>query len=568
MRPTTSAEEEPAPDAPLISNTPESASAALADGGPSLDPGTSNLFIWVLTVSAGVSGLLFGYDTGVISSTLVSINTDLSSRRLTTLEKGLITSSTSLFALIASPIGGVLADRFGRKRVILIADVLFVLGALWQAISTTVWAMILGRSIIGLAIGAASLVTPLYISELAPGPLRGRLVTVNCVFVTGGQVVAYLTGWLFSTAPAGWRWMVGLGALPAAVQFLALVIMPETPRWLVKADQDERARRVLRKIYGDGDGASDKVLTAIKREMLQEEEAKLRATSGDSRYACSAPTLASLLSHPPHRRALAIACTLQGLQQLCGFNSVMYFSATIFSLLGFSSPTLTSMSVAGTNFAFTLVAFHLIDRVGRRRILLLTIPAMAGALALCAGAFAFVRLPESTADGPLPPQSRLPAVLILVSLVLYVSPYAMGLGSVPWQQSELFPLSVRSLGSALATATNWGCNFVVGLTFLPMLEGLTPPWTFATYAAVCAAGWLVVWRIYPETMGLDLEDVGALLKDGWGVEESLDRLKETKARARATVRPEQRGRDHGSVWSAFSLGGVPSHPLAWPAVAD
>jgi SP family myo-inositol transporter-like MFS transporter 13 len=424
-----------APDEPLITNAQRSSDDGDGDAFEQNAPESfSSLFVYGLTVSAGVSGLLFGYDTGVISSTLVSINTDLSSRLLTSLDKGLITSSTSLFALIASPVAGVLADRYGRKKVILIADALFTLGALWQALTTTVWGMILGRSIVGLAIGGASLIVPLYISELAPSHLRGRLVTVSITFVTGGQVVAYLIGWFFSTLPSGWRWMVGLGALPAIIQFFALMFMPETPRWLVQAEHEDEARKVLRKVFGSINGSAEHVLRAIKNEVLEEEEAKLQVKSSPSRT-CLGPTLSSLLFHPPHARALTIACLLQGLQQLCGFNSLMYFSATIFSLLHFSSPTLTSMSIASTNFVFTLAAFYLIDKVGRRRILLFTIPMMTAALLLCALAFHFVRLPESAGanavDHGLPDQSRLPAIAILISLILYVSPYATGMGSVP-----------------------------------------------------------------------------------------------------------------------------------------
>lgn len=431
-----------APDEPLI--TPAQRLSDHGDGdidgdgdghGPNTPETFSSSFVYGLTVSAGVSGLLFGYDTGVISSTLVSINTDLSSRLLTSFDKGLITSSTSLFALIASPIAGVLADRYGRKKVILIADALFTFGALWQAITSTVWGMILGRSIVGLAIGGASLIVPLYISELSPSHLRGRLVTVSITFVTGGQVVAYLIGWLFSTVPSGWRWMVGLGALPAMVQFFALTFMPETPRWLVQAELEDEARQVLRRVFGRLSASVEHVLRAIQTEILEEEEAKMQVKSSASR-SCLGPPLSSLLLHPPHARALVIACLLQGLQQLCGFNSLMYFSASIFSLLGFSSPTLTSMSIASSNFLFTLAAFYLIDRVGRRRMLLYTIPMMAIALLLCAFAFHFVLLPPSSGthavgDDVAPPQSRLPAIAIVISLVLYVSTYATGMGPVP-----------------------------------------------------------------------------------------------------------------------------------------
>jgi MFS transporter, SP family, solute carrier family 2 (myo-inositol transporter), member 13 len=528
------------PDAPLISRD-EALPPADGDGsGRSPKPSaqsTGSVFLWILTFSACISGLLFGFDTGVISGTLVSIGTDLSHRPLTTLDKSLITSSTSLFALLASPVAGILADRWGRKVIILIADALFTAGAVWQAASNTVWEMIMGRSIVGLAIGGASLIVPLYISELAPGHMRGRLVTVSLLFITGGQVVAYVVGWGFSTVPAGWRWMVGLGALPAIFQFAVLTFMPETPRWLTKAGHERKARRILKKVYNDKSSFTEDTVShtlhAIKSEIQEEERAKLANPKTPSFLP---PTLSSLLLHPPHARALTIACLLQGLQQLCGFNSLMYFSATIFSLLRFSSPTLTSLSIATTNFLATIAAFYLIDRVGRRRILLYTIPGMVAALFLCAIAFTFVDLsPPTSHQGtdPLAPMpSRLPAIAILISLLLYVIPYATGLGPVPWQQSELFPLSVRSLGSSISTATNWLCNFCVGLTFLPMMEMLTPFWTFVTYALVCAVGWVAVWAIYPETMGLDLEDVGELLRDGWGVKDSLARVEERRRRAR------------------------------------
>jgi SP family myo-inositol transporter-like MFS transporter 13 len=500
---------------------------------------SGNTFIWALTISACVSGLLFGYDTGVISSTLISIGTDLSSRPLTNLDKGLITSCTSFFALVASPIAGVLADKIGRKNIILFADALFTSGALWQAFTTSVWGMILGRSVVGLAIGGASLIVPLYISELAPSHLRGRLVTVSLLFITGGQVVAYLVGWAFSNMPGGWRWMVGLGSVPAVAQIVMLFFMPETPRYLAKTAKESEARAVLAKVYRgmapDTTDLVDETILAIKKEIMDEEEAHVRLKSSDSKSFVP-PTLQSLLLHPPHARALLITCTLQGLQQLCGFNTLLYFSATIFQRLHFSSPTLTALSVAGTNFVFTIAAFNLIDRVGRRRILLITIPIMVLALLLCAGAFAYIPTAhqgqlEAPANRPATDSSSpLPAIGILFAILLYVSSYAMGLGPIPWQQSELFPLSVRSLGSSLATATNWGCNTVVGLTFLPMMDLLTPQWTFVSYAIICVLGYVVIWHIYPETMGLSLEQVGDLLKDGWGVQESMERMRRMRSR--------------------------------------
>lgn len=375
-----------------------------------------------------------------------------------------------------------------------------------------------------------------YISELAPSHARGRLVTIVCLLITGGQVVAYIVGWLFSTAPGGWRWIVGLGAVPAFLQFAILVALPETPRWLVQAGFDIRAKTVLSRIYQDcpdGEHVVERVLRNIRGEIVQEslELGQTKSPGTKLQWLHDATARAQdLFRNSGNRRALTIAMMLQGLQQLCGFNSLMYFSATIFSLLSFSSPTLTSLSVAVTNFVFTLLAFGLIDRIGRRRILLYSIPVMVVALVMCAITFSWLDLRDLTSQPSThhdDKNSSLP-IAILLCLTVYTGAYAFGLGNVPWQQSELFPLNVRSLGSALATATNWASNFVVGLTFLPMMELISPGWTFAIYAVVCAVGWVAVWAIYPEMSGLGLEEVKGLLAEGWVVEESLRRRRDSR----------------------------------------
>jgi MFS transporter, SP family, solute carrier family 2 (myo-inositol transporter), member 13 len=199
----------------------------------------------------------------------------------------------------------------------------------------------------------------------------------------------------------------------------------------------------------------------------------------------------------------------------------MYFSATIFAMVGFTNPTATALLIASTNFLFTLLAFSLIDYIGRRRILLLSIPLMSLGLLLSSLAFTRITLPPpppSPQSSPVPshplslrvaPSSTAPhwpTPLLLTSLLLFVAAYALGLGNIPWQQSELFPLSVRAVGSALATGTNWGCNFVVGVSFLPMMDALSPAGTMGVYAAICAGVWGAVWRVYPERMGRGLEE--------------------------------------------------------------
>lgn len=235
--------------------------------------------------------------------------------------------------MIISPACGLLADRLGRKRVILVADILFILGSAIQTVTTSVWFMIAGRSIIGLAVGAASFVVPLYIAELAPAQFRGQLVTLNVLFITLGQVAAYIIGWGFSElgGSSGWRWMVGIGALPAGLQCLVMVMMPESPRWLIKVGLSEEARIVLQKVFGGGPEMQKTVQVvtkSIEREVREEEEAKRNRLRGKASrddttwFAGLSDSWLELFQVPGNRRALAIACLLQGLQQLCGFVSV------------------------------------------------------------------------------------------------------------------------------------------------------------------------------------------------------------------------------------------------------
>lgn len=257
----------------------------------------------------------------------MSIGTSLSGRNLTSMDKSIITSSTALFALIISPCSSILADKLGRKPVILFADALFIAGAAIQAQSNSVALMTVGRSVIGAGVGAASFVVPLYIAEVAPASHRGRLVTTNVLFITLGQVIAYIIGWAFSTfgdKATGWRWMVGLGGVPAVLQAIIVLFMPETPRWLVKAGNSAAAKLVVQKVNG-GNAAStrnaDAVVKEIEIEAREEQEGRrLRESNmvGPWRWAGA---WHELISEGKHRRALAIACLLQALQQLCGFVS-------------------------------------------------------------------------------------------------------------------------------------------------------------------------------------------------------------------------------------------------------
>jgi SP family myo-inositol transporter-like MFS transporter 13 len=237
---------------------------------------------------------------------------------LSAFDKSIITSITALFALFISPVSGMIADNLGRKRVVLLADIAFVAGAVLQAVSHSVLLMVIGRAIVGLAVGAGSFVVPLYIAELAPAPFRGRLVTLNILFVTAGQVVAYIIGWIFvqwGDELTGWRWIVGLGAVPALTQSVVMLFMPETPRWLVMVGRRDESRSVLNKVIGAGpefQPVVDGVLKGIEAEVREEEEAKRgRARNqkkkvGETWFSNALDTWNELLRIGGNRRALTI----------------------------------------------------------------------------------------------------------------------------------------------------------------------------------------------------------------------------------------------------------------------
>ncbi|KAG5359996.1 Myo-inositol transporter 2 [Yarrowia sp. C11] len=480
-------------------------------------------FVFVLVALASISGFLFGYDTGYVSGALVVIKEDLG-RALSNGDKELITASTSLGALLGGVIAGALCDFFGRKWVITFANILFLVGAAIQCGAHTVWTMIGGRFVMGWGVGIASLCAPLYISELAPTRIRGRLVVLNVLAITGGQLVAYGIGAGMAHVHQGWRILVGLSMVPAFVQMVIFVFMPETPRYLVRKDKIAEAKKVLAKTYATND---DAMLDRKLHELMLHNAYK---ESGLTTVQRAKNTMKELYMVPSNLRALIIACGLQGIQQFCGFNSLMYFSATIFEVVGFDNATAVSIIVAGTNFVFTIVAFMVIDRIGRRRILLGTIWGMSLGLVVNAIAFHFLDKQKEQNPNHALDKEHISgwAYVVLVAQLVYVAFYATGIGNVPWQQSELFPISVRGVGTGMATATNWAGSLIVSSTFLTMLENITPTGTFSFYAGLCALGEVFVWFLYPETSGMDLEQIQQLLTGGFNIKESMRLSDEAK----------------------------------------
>ncbi|KAL5520883.1 hypothetical protein ACEPAF_2886 [Sanghuangporus sanghuang] len=499
-------------------------------------------FVWILVLCCSIAGLLFGYDTGVISGALVSINSDLGPEKLSSLQKELITSATTLGALIGGLVAGALSDYTGRKPVLGIGDIIFIGGAIGQAACHTVSAMIGGRFLIGLGVGLASCVAPLYIQELSPTRLRGRLVVLNVVMITLGQVIAYGIGAAFETMDGGWRWMVGLGAVPAGLQLIFLFILPESPRIMIMRGKLQEADAVMRKIYSHATPEQIKLKVKVLQTAVQESIRIEKTTTLLQR-------MQSIVLVPTHRRALIIACGLQAYQQLCGFNTLMYYSATLFKSIGFDQPTAVGEIIAGTNFLFTLIALKYIDIVGRRRIMIFSAPGMVVGLTLASVAFHFLTIHTNNVlvDGA--DYNKTWSGIVLASMIIFVASYAIGLGNVPWQQGELFELSVRGIGTSAATAMNWGANLLIGSTYLSLMDAITPAGAFGFYAGLCFLGWLFCLICYPETSQLSLEEVTEIFRDGFGVRRSQQMRSEKLTLKAQTLKGT---RDDGDVNGAVA----------------
>lgn len=486
-----------------------------------------NRFVILLTLASSISGFMFGYDTGYISAALVQVGTDLLNKVLSSGDKELITSATSLGALLGAILGGILANLVGRKKVLLGSDVFFVAGTIVQLVAKTVWTMIAGRFILGFGVGSASLIAPLMLSELAPSKYRGRLIVTNCMFITGGQLIAYFINWGLTRVAHGWRISVGLCMVPAVVQLVLFIFLPDTPRFYVIKGDYARAKEVYLKTQSH---ASEEMAEATVQDMIAS-----NSTVPGRPLQQIWNSIKLTHSSPGNFRALILACGLQGIQQFTGFNSLMYFSTTIFETIGFHNATAVSIIIAATNFVFTIVALCIIDIVGRRRILLFGIPAMCISLIICAIAFHYLGIDFSSGSEVVVASSGISGwgIVIIIGMVLFVASYAVGIGNSAWTGVELFSdVNVRSVGGMYAAATNWAGSLVIASTFLTMLENITPPGTFAFFACLCFVAFVFVYFLLPEVAGLELEQTTQLLDTGFHVKKACEMSKEARRLAR------------------------------------
>jgi sugar porter (SP) family MFS transporter len=432
-------------------------------------------YLVLVAGSAAISGLLFGYDTAVINGALVYLRSEF---HLTPFKTEMVASVLLWGCAAGAAIAGYTSDRYGRRAVLFVAGVLFCLSSLGSALPTHLWQLILARAVGGLAIGSASLIAPLYIAEIAPSNLRGRLVTLNQLAIVCGVLVAFVSNGVLAHLANNWRWMFGLGALPSVVLCLSLLWVPESPRWLVQHGRLESARATLQRIStGDTEAQLEEMSRAIDEER---------------------GSLSELLS-PSLRKPLLLTIMLAIIQQVTGINTILYYGAIIFAdQTNTEAGRAVSMnvSVGIINLVFTVAALLLIDRLGRRPLLLTATAGMAVCMTIFA-AMLHLR-PEHSA-------------LLLIPVLGYVACFAFGLGAGVWVcLAEFFPNHIRGRAMSIATVALWLSVSLVTATFLTLIRYFSAPTVFLGYALLCAASFAYIYRQLPETKNRTLEEIQSL----------------------------------------------------------
>ncbi|NOZ23244.1 MAG: sugar porter family MFS transporter [Planctomycetes bacterium] len=446
------------------------------------DQHRSTLFVCLVAGIAALAGLLFGYDTGVISGAILFIKQQF---LLTPGREEMVVSAVLLGAVIGASVSGGVADYFGRRRSIIVTAVLFLFGAVGSSLAPSIVVLVSCRVLIGLAIGVASFVAPLYISEIAPPHMRGGLVSLNQLMITIGIMVAYVVDDAFSGG-ASWRWMFGLGAVPAMVLMVGMIFLPPSPRWLVSRKDLDKARAVLSRVRGGGDVEEE--LRAVQGTMDQE-------AGGWSE-----------LFRPWVRPVLFVGVALAFFQQATGINTVIYYAPTIFEFAGFGSAkqAIGATTIVGTvNVLMTVVAVWLLDRVGRRPLLLAGLAGMVVSLGVLGAAFHFSKFSDAL------------KWIAVGSLICYIASFAVSLGPIFWLIiAEIYPLRIRGRAMSLATVANWVFNFLVAMTFLTITDTLGKAGAFWLYAGIAIAGFVFCYVFIPETKGRTLEEIEEHLRSG------------------------------------------------------
>lgn len=446
-------------------------------------------YVTLISLVATLGGLLFGYDTAVISGVIGFLRTHFG---LDAAMTGWIASSALAGCVIGCTFAGVFSDRYGRKKALILAACLFIISAAGSALAHSGTELVLWRITGGIGIGIASMLSPLYIAEVAPAPVRGRLVSFNQLAIISGMVVVYFVNYYIAglfdetwNITTGWRWMFGSGTIPAILFFTLLFFVPESPRWLARMSHTGRAGSVLTRIGGEQ--YAEKEMQNIMESLAGE------------------PGRVSLLMKGSIRYVLVIGIVLAVLQQVTGINVFLYYGPEIFRKLGTAADTalLQTVVIGIFNLGFTIVAVLTVDKLGRRPLMLIGSAGM-GICLFSMGLFAYLQQAE---------------LWVLVFILGYISFFALSVGPVTWViLSEIFPTRIRGRAISVATVCLWTANWLVSQTF-PMLnespvlaEKFHHGFSFWIYGMMCILLFLFVLRAVPETKDRTLEEITAEFK--------------------------------------------------------
>ncbi|KAH9727710.1 Inositol transporter 1 [Citrus sinensis] len=435
---------------------------------------------------------------GVISGALLYIKDDFEAVNQSSFLQETIVSMALVGAIVGAASGGWINDAYGRKKATLLADVVFTAGAIIMAAAPDPYVLILGRLLVGLGVGIASVTAPVYIAEASPSEVRGGLVSTNVLMITSGQFLSYLVNLAFTEVPGTWRWMLGVSAVPAIIQFVLMLFMPESPRWLFMKSDKEKAILVLSKIYD------------IAR--LEDEIDHLSAAAEEELRKKKTVRYLDVFKSKEIRLAFLAGAGLQAFQQFTGINTVMYYSPTIVQMAGFQSNQLAlllSLAVAGTNAVGTIVGIYLIDHFGRKKLALSSLAGVIISLVLLSWAF----ISGSSASS-----SGVYGWIAVIGLALYIAFFAPGMGPVPWTlNSEVYPEQYRGICGGMSATVNWISNLIVAQTFLTVAELVGTGATFLILAGIAVLAVVFVILFVPETQGLTFLEVEQMWKErAWG----------------------------------------------------
>lgn len=441
-------------------------------------------YFLIVAIVAAFAGILFGYDTGVMSGAILFISKEF---KLTPFTNGAVVSAVLFGALVGALVSGQVSDFFGRKRLLIKVAIIFIVGSIWTALAPSALWLGIGRVLVGIAIGIASYTAPLYISEVASADKRGALVSLNQLAVSIGILVSYIIDYSFANIGEGWRWMLGLGAVPALLLCIGMLALPYSPRWIFAKRGKSHAKAVLKKIRTE----EKEIETELK-----EIEGAVSIKTGSWRVLFSKKV----------RPALLVTVGVAVIQQFTGINTILYYAPTIFTMTGFEGATaaiLATMGIGVVFVLFTIVSLPLLDRWGRRPLLFLGTGCMTLCLALLSISF------------NLASTHAFYQWMTLIAMLVYIAGFAVSLGPIAWLLiAELFPLKVRGLGASVATCANWASNMLVALTFLSLINWCGPAITFLIYSFLGLLSLVFIYYLVPETRGVSLEKLEKNLMSG------------------------------------------------------